>query len=284
MILRKFSRLSSDPLTILGIIILLLLILTAIFASNIITYDPNEIIRIDGKIQRLQPPSRNFLFGTTYMGRDVFSQVIMGSRIALKVGFIAAFFVSIIGTIAGLISGYYGGWLDSVLMRLVDILYGIPFIPFVIIIVSLLGPSTWNIILAVSILSWRTVARIVRSQVLSIKQLPYIKAAKVAGASNFMIIFHHILPNVIPIIFVEMNFIIGWAIISEASVSFVGFGDPRDMSWGKILNAAFLNGAVRYAPWWVIPPGIAIVLLVISVFLISRGLEEIINPKLRVGR
>jgi len=281
---KKINLLFNDPLAVAGIIILTIFIIIAIFAPQIAPYDPNEIIRVDGKIQRLQRPSGEFIFGTTYMGRDIFSQVVMGSRIALRVGLLAAFFVAIIGTTVGLVSGYYGGWIDTIAMRFVDILYGIPFIPFVIILVSLLKPSVWNIILAVSILTWRTVARIVRSQVLSIIQRPYIKAARVAGASDFRIMFFHILPNILPLIFVEMSFIVGWAIISEASVSFVGFGDPRAVSWGKILHTAFNNGAVRVAPWWVAPPGFAIVLLVISVFLISRGIEQAINPRLRDGR
>jgi peptide/nickel transport system permease protein len=234
-----------------------------------------------GRPARLQPPSANFLFGTTDLGRDVFSQIVMGTRVALLVGFLTALIVTFIGTNIGLISGYYGGWIDNLLMRFVDILYSIPFIPFVIVLVSLLKPSLWNIILAIALLTWRSVTRIVRSQVLSLVQRPYVKAARVAGASDFRIIFVHIAPNVLPLAFLEMAFMIGWAIIAESSVSFIGFGDPALISWGQILHASFLSGAVRTAWWWVIPPGLAIVVLVTSVFMITTGLEDVNNPRLR---
>lgn len=276
-----FKTLMRDKMAIAGVTILLFFVFVAIFAPALATHDPNKILRVDGKIARLHPPSADFLFGTTDMGRDVFSQVVMGSRIALIIGILAALLVTFVGTNIGIWAGYYGGWIDNLLMRMVDIIYGIPFIPFVIILVSLLEPSTFNIILAISILTWRTTARVIRSQVLSLVERPYIKAAKVAGASNFRIMYRHILPNVMPIAFVNMSFTIGWAIISEASVSFVGLGDPRVISWGKVLHAAFMSGAVRFAPWWVAAPGIAIVLLVMSVFFIQRSLEVIVNPRLK---
>lgn len=276
-----FRLVVKDRLALAGMIILGFFILVAIFADWIAPFDPNAILRIDGQVARMQPPSSTFLFGTTDYGRDLFSQVVIGTRIALQVGVLAAILVTFVGTTIGLIAGYYGGWIDNLLMRIVDILYGIPFIPFVIILVALLEPSTANIILAVSLLTWRSVARIIRSQVLSLSNRPFIKAARVAGASNFRIMFVHILPNIVPIALLEMSFVIGWAIISEASVSFVGFGDPQAVSWGKILHGAFLAGAVRSAPWWVTPPGVAIVLLVVAVFFITRGLEQVVNPRLR---
>lgn len=276
-----FKTLLKDRMGLAGVIILLFFVVIAVLAPAITTHDPNAIQRVDGKIARLLPPSTDFLLGTTDMGRDVFSQVVMGSRIALIIGIIAALLVTIVGTNVGIWAGYYGGWVDNTLMRIVDVIYGIPFIPFVIILVSLLQPSTMNIIIAISILTWRTTARVVRSQVLSLAQRPYIKAAKVAGAGDFRIMYRHILPNVLPIAFVEMSFTIGWAIVSEASVSFVGLGDPQVMSWGKILHAAFISGAVRFAPWWVASPGVAIVLLVMSVFFIQRSLEVFVNPRLK---
>ena len=271
----------KDKLTRIGMIILLIYILVALFAPLIAPFDPNTKLKIAGKLVRLSPPSGTFLLGTTDMGRDVFSQLIMGSRVALLVGVIAAVLVTFIGTNIGLLSGYYGGIIDSIIMRIVDIIYGIPFIPFVILMVSLLKPSVWNIVFAMSLLSWRSTARIVRSQVLTLKQRPYIKAARVAGAGDLRIMYKHILPNIIPLVFVELSFLVGWAIISEASISFIGLGDPAVASWGKMLNAAFLAGAVRNAPWWVIPPGLVIIFLVLSVFFISRGLEEVVIPRLK---
>lgn len=226
-------------------------------------------------------PSAAHWFGTDELGRDVFTRILYGGRISLAVGIFSTLFSLAIGIIIGALSGYYGGWIDNLLMRFVDILYSIPFIPFVIVLVSLLKPSLWNIILAIALLTWRSVTRIVRSQVLSLVQRPYVKAARVAGASDFRIIFVHIAPNVLPLAFLEMAFMIGWAIIAESSVSFIGFGDPSLTSWGQILHASFLSGAVRTAWWWVIPPGLAIVLLVTSVFMITTGLEDVNNPRLR---
>lgn len=276
---RIFRR---DKLAVSGVFILVIFFLVAILAPWIAPRDEFAMNRMeDGRLARLQPPSRHFLFGTTDFGRDVFSQVVKGSRIALLVGFLTALIVTFIGTNIGLIAGYYGGRVDSYLMRLVDILYSIPFIPFVIVMVSLLKPTIWNMILAITLLSWRSVARIIRAQVLSITERPYVKAARVSGASNLRIMYLHIAPNVLPLAFLEMAFMIGWAIITEASVSFIGFGDPSLISWGQILNACFLSGAIRIAWWWVIPPGISIVIVVSSVFLMSRGLEDVINPRLR---
>lgn len=272
----------KNRMAVIGLGILLIFFLIAIFAPLLATHDPGTMNRLEsGRPARLQPPSPAFLFGTTDLGRDVYSQIIMGTRVALVVGFLTAIIVTFIGTTIGLISGYYGGWIDNLLMRFVDILYSIPFIPFVIVLVSLLKPSLWNIILAIALLTWRSVTRIVRSQVLSLVQRPYVKAARVAGASDFRIIFVHIAPNVLPLAFLEMAFMIGWAIIAESSVSFIGFGDPSLTSWGQILHASFLSGAVRTAWWWVIPPGLAIVLLVTSVFMITTGLEDVNNPRLR---
>lgn len=278
-----FKRLLKDPLALTGLILFACFVLVAIFAPYIAPYNPESILRVDGEIARLQKPSLTFYFGTTNMGRDIFSTVVYGSRMALTVGLLAALLVTFVGTNVGLIAGYFGGWVDTLLMRLVDLLYGIPFIPFVIVLVSLLKPSVGNIILAVSVLTWRSVARIVRSQVLTLAQRPFIKAARVAGASHFRIMYFHILPNVIPIALLEMSFVVSWAILSETSVSFVGFGDPSVPSWGKLLNAAFTAGAARIAPWWVAFPGLAIVLLVLAVFFITRGLETIVNPRLEGG-
>src|SRR5699024_3657724 len=153
-------------------------------------------------------PSADHWFGTTNYGRDVFSQVIAGTRTAIIVGGLAAILVTLAGTTIGIVSGYFGGWVDSLLMRIVDIFYAIPFIPFVIVLVALMKPSLWNVILAVSLLSWRTVARLVRSQVLSVSKRPFIKAARVAGASNGRIMFKYILPNVVPIALLEMAFMV----------------------------------------------------------------------------
>lgn len=277
-----FDNLVGDKLALTGAIIILIFVVIAIFSDVIAPYDVDEMHRdANGEIKRVQPPSKDHLFGTTNYGRDVFSQVIAGTRTALIVGGLAAVLVTIVGTTIGIVSGYFGGWVDSLLMRIVDIFYAIPFIPFVIVLVALMQPSLWNVILAVSLLTWRTVARIVRSQVLSVSQRPFIKAAQVAGASHMRIMFLYILPNVVPIALLEMAFMVNWAITAEASIAFLGFGDPNTTSWGQIIHYAFINGHSREAWWWIAPPGLAIVFLLVAIFFVNRALEEVVNPRLR---
>jgi peptide/nickel transport system permease protein len=171
--------------------------------------------------------------------------------------------------------------LDDIIMRLVDIAYAMPFEPLAIVLLSFLPPSIWTIILVVSLLMWRAPTRVIRAQVLSLSQRPFVKAAKISGASHTRILFYHIAPHVLPLSLVYASSSFGWAILAEASVSFLGFGDPSAMSWGKMLHYAFMSGAVRVAWWWAIPPGLCITFVVASVFFISRAYEEIIIPKLK---
>jgi len=235
----------------------------------------------DRFVTRLAPPSSEHWFGTDHLGRDLYSQNVHGSRIALLVGFLGAALVVLIGTNVGLIAGYYRGRTETVLMRIVDIMYGIPFEPFALILVLLFQPSLLIVILAVSLLTWRTVARLIRSQVLSLRERPFVKAARVAGASDLRIMYLHIFPNVMPLVFLELAIIVGVSIIAEATLSFLGLGPPHAISWGGILHDARLSGAWRTAWWWNLPPGILIMTTVLSVFFISRSLEVVANPRLR---
>jgi len=238
---------------------------------------------VDPYINELAPPSTEHFFGTNHLGRDIWSQVVYGSRTALLVGILAALMVNGIGFTVGLVSGYYGGKVDNLLMRIVDIMYGMPLEPFAIVLVLIFGPSLWIIILAIGLLTWRTNARVIRSQVLSLAKRPFVKAARVAGASNLRIMLVHISPNVLPLAFLQLAVAMGYAITAEATLSFLGLGPPRVYSWGTILHAARLSGAWRVAWWWVIPPGIFISATVVSVFLISRSVEVMTNPRLRGG-
>ncbi|TVQ38138.1 MAG: ABC transporter permease [Spirochaetaceae bacterium] len=277
-----WSNLKRDRLALFGVVLLIFFIFVGVFAESLAPHGPRDRhYNDDGRIRRLEQPSWQHPFGTTDVGRDIFSQVILGTRTALTVGFLAAVLVTLVGSVVGIIAGYFGGWIDTVLMRIVDFFYAIPFIPFVIVLAAILQPSMWNIILAVSLLSWRTVARIVRSQVLSIAKRPYIKAARVAGAGHLRIMARYILPNVIPLVLLEMAFMVNWAIMAEASVAFLGFGDPRVTSWGQILHINFVSGYSRLAWWWTAPPGLAIVLLLLSIFFVARSLEAVVDPRLR---
>jgi peptide/nickel transport system permease protein len=276
------DSLKSDKLALVGVVMLLFFIFVGVFSEQIAPHGPRDRhYTAERQIRRLETPSLDHPFGTTDVGRDIYSQVILGTKTALTVGFLAAVLVTFVGSIVGIISGYFGGMVDTILMRIVDFFYAIPFIPFVIVLAAILQPSMWNVILAVSLLSWRTVARIVRSQVLSIARRPYIKAARVAGAGHLRIMFKYILPNVVPLVLLEMAFMVNWAIMAEASIAFLGFGDPRVTSWGQILHINFVSGYSRIAWWWTAPPGIAIVLLLVSIFFVARSLEAVVDPRLR---
>lgn len=276
------SALRRDKLALAGLIILIAFAVIAIFAPYLAPYDTRQVHRDEsGQVLVLRPPSWQHPFGTTNLGRDVFSMTIMGSRVALLVGFLAASLVTIIGSLLGLLSGFYGGWVDTIIMRTVDVLYAIPLLPAVLILIVVLGPSLWNLIIAVTLLTWKGTARIIRSQVLSIRERPFVKAGRVTGASTARIIFRYIAPNILPLALLEMALAVGWVIVTEASLSFIGFGDPRLMSWGQVMHMAFLTGSARVAWWWILPPGLAITSVVMAAFFTARALEEVANPRLR---
>lgn len=277
-----YRAILADKLAVFGVIVLTIFVIMALFAPQIAPYDPNEIISDPdtGLTLKFEPPSSQFLFGTNNLARDIFSQVVYGSQVALLVGFLSALSVTLVGANVGLLAGYFGGWLDDLLMRVVDVTYSIPFEPFAILLVGLMGPSVFNLVVAMTLIQWRAPARVIRAQVLSLSQRPFVKAARVAGASNQRIIYSHIAPNIVPVVLMYIPITVGWAIMAEASVSFLGFGAPQTMSWGVILQTAFNSGAMRQAWWWMLAPGMAIVLVVISVFFINRALEPIANPNL----
>ena len=283
-LLRRFLQLTGkDHFALAGISIYVVFALTAIFADMIATHDPLEILFLpDGKLAANMSPSSSFWLGTTNLGRDVFSQLVFGARSALVVGLSAAIIVVVAGTMVGLFSGYFGGWVDSVLMRLGDIALSIPFLPFIIVLAAFLKPNVWNVVIGVSILLWPNTGRIVRSQVLTLRERSYVEAAKVSGASHLQILFTHIAPNVLPISFLYGSIVIGWAIFTEASVSFLGFGPSDSVSWGYMLQDAFVSQALsRGAYYWFVPSGLCIMLVVAAGFFISRGYEELLFPKLR---
>jgi peptide/nickel transport system permease protein len=276
-------RLLRDPYTAAGLTIYTVFILAALFADFLATHDPTEILfRANGRVASNRPPGEGFILGTTNLGRDIYSQLVYGTRSALLVGVTAALFVVAIGTLVGLLSGYFGRWIDSVLMRLADIALAIPFLPFVIVLAAFLRPNTWNVVLAVALLLWPNTARVIRSQVLTVRERAYVEAARVTGASDARILFVHIAPNILPLSFLYGSVAIGWAILTEAAVSFVGFGDPSRISWGFMLQDAYVSQALSRGSWhWFLPPGICIVLVVVAGFFLTRGAEEVLFPKLR---
>ena len=272
-----------DPFAFAGITIYVLFALVALFADQLAPLDPMEILFTKaGKLAANVAPGAEFPLGTTNLGRDIYAQLIYGSRSALAVGLSAAVIVATVGTVVGLLSGYFGGWVDSLLMRIADMALGLPFLPFVIVLTGFLGADTRNIVLAVALLLWPNSARVIRSQVLTLRERAYVEAARVTGASQWRILFVHIAPNILPLSFVYAAIAIGWAIITEASVNFLGFGDPDQRVVGHdAAGRLLLAGAVARAVRWFVPPGICIILVVVAGFFISRGYEEVFMPRLR---
>ena len=274
--------LTRNPSSAVGLAILVLFSLVAIFAPWIAPYGTFEVIYdANHAVVRLATPNATNWFGTTNQGMDVFSQMVWSTRVILMVGLVSAVCTSIIGTLIGLFSGYFAGWIDDALMRMTDVAFGIPFMPFAMVVISMARPSLALVVLLIIVFLWRTVARVIRSQVLTLKTRPFVWSARAAGASDLKILFRHIAPNALPLAFLYMAIAVQQAVMLEAALSFLGFGDPHEQSWGTMLNAAFRAGAVRSAWWWVLPPGLCLSAFVMGVFMITRAYEEILNPRLR---
>lgn len=271
------NKLAMVALAIVGFTLFL-----AIFAPFLAPYEPTETVYSDdGTPAVLQPPSVEYPMGTNHLAQDIFSQWIYGSRVSLLVGFLSAFTVIAIGTTVGLIAGYHKGVIDLVVMRVVDVLYAIPATPLILVIAMFYGSSVWTVIIAMILVLWRTSARLIRSETMSLSEQPFVKAARASGASDFRIMFVHIAPILVPIMLIEGTFVAGSAILLEAGISFLGLGATDMISWGVMLQLTFASGAIAVAWWWVIPPGLSITILVVSFFYISRGIEDVTNPEIR---
>jgi peptide/nickel transport system permease protein len=232
----------------------------------------------------LSPPNSQFWFGTDGQARSVLSLTIWGSRVSLIVGLAATLITVVIGTGIGLVAGYYGGWRETSLMRLTDWFLVIPFLPLAIVLSVILKPSLYTVIFVIGITSWPSTARVIRAQVLTLKTRGYVERSRALGSKDFRLVTRHILPNVGPLIFANTVLIVAIAILTETTLSFLGLGpDPTiNISWGTILEQAFGQGAAFSGYWWwIVPPGVAIVLLVLSFTMIGYALDDILNPKLR---
>jgi peptide/nickel transport system permease protein len=275
----RFLR--GEPLALVGGAIYAVVTAAALFASALAPYDPQAILMNGRRIARYLPISGAHWLGTTAGGQDVLSQLIYGARAALLVGLTAAVAVVAIGTLLGLLAGYLGGWVDRLISRITDIVLGLPFLPTLLVMATLTQPGTTVVVVAVAALLWPNTARVIRAQVLSLRERAWVEAARVTGCSTSRIMFVHVLPQVLPLAALYGSVAIGWAILAEASASFLGFGDPNTVSWGVMLQDAYANQALGRGAWnWFTPPGIAIVLMVLAGFLISRGSEKLLFPKL----
>jgi len=259
-----------------GLILFLLLALMALLAPWLAPYDPFAI----GK--SYQPPSwaSGHWLGTDQSGRDVLSRLIYASRVSLSVGVGAVAIYVAIGTLIGAAAGYFGGWIDGVIMRITDVFMSFPYLLVILVMVSVLGPSLGNIILALGILGWPAVARLIRGGVLSVKEKPYVQAGIALGYSTPRLLFQQILPNVIAPVLVNATFGIAVSIITEASLSFLGMGvQPPTASWGNMLTEAQSFSTLTNRPWLWVPPAAMIVLSVVSINFMGDGLRDVMDPK-----
>ncbi|MBW1697803.1 MAG: ABC transporter permease [Deltaproteobacteria bacterium] len=265
-----------------GAVVLLFFGLVGLFAPYLAPHDPWESLRgADGKLAMLRPPCLEFPLGTTMMGRDILSQMIQATRTTVIIGLVSGLISILIGANIGLLSAYYGGRLDEIMMRFTDIIYGMPFLPFLIVLISLFGRNLWYVIIAICCIIWRTSARVVRAQALSIRQRQFILAAKARGCSDIRIIYGHIMPNILPLMLLYTAFNIAWSVLAEAGASFLGFSDPNHLTWGGMLYNLWISGKIRVAWWWFAWPSICIILLVSALVFISRAYEEVANPRLK---
>lgn len=269
---------------ILGVAILAVFFILAV-ASEIpprLDHMYQPLYGTDPDIIGFSQPSLRHPMGTDFMGRDLFSQLLEGSKWGLIVGITAAAASVVVGTVVGLVSGYFGGTIDTILQRSADIVLTLPSIPLILVIGTALGRlSIWNIVILIGMLGWPSTSKVIRSQVLSLRERPFIESARVSGASDGRIIFRHIAPNVLPLSFLYMTFGVTSAILTEAALSFIGLGDPSTVSWGMMLQWCFTSGYTFKAPFWLLPPGLCITFLALSFYLIGIGTEQIINPRLR---
>jgi peptide/nickel transport system permease protein len=271
----------ADRLGSFGVAVIAFAALVAVFGPWLMPHDPYESLRMaDGRMAVLQPPGPEFPLGTTNLARDLLSQMIAATRTTMIIGLVSGLISIVIGANIGLIAGYYGGRVDNLLMRLTDIVYGMPFLPFIIVLIALFGRSIGFVMLAIVVIVWRTSARVIRAQTIALKQRQFVAFARARGASDLRIIYRHIGPNILPLLLLYTSFNIAWAIVTEASASFLGFGDPNALTWGGILQDLWVSGYTRRAWWWFAAPSLAIVLLVSAFVFVSRAYEVVANPRL----
>jgi peptide/nickel transport system permease protein len=273
---RYFKR---NRLAIGGLITIVIIFLIAIFAFLLAPYDPGKT----NVSKKLTPPSLENFLGTDQLGRDVFSRMLYGSRISLSVGFVAVAISIFIGVFVGAIAGYYGRWVDSVLMRFVDIMLCFPSFFLILTVVALLGPSLFNVMAVIGITSWMGTSRFVRAEFLSLRERDFVQAAKALGVRDYRVIFRHILPNALAPVFVTATLDVATAVLVEAGLSFLGFGvQPPAPSWGNVLTE---GRTYIFDAWWLtIFPGLAILITVLSFNLLGEGLRDALDPRLRGRR
>ena len=271
-----WKRLKKNKLAIISFVVLILLALVAIFAPLIAPYDPyaQDLTRLN------EPPSADHWFGTDDIGRDVFSRVVYGTQISMLVGVVCEAICVPIGVILGALAGYFGGWIDSVISRIIEIFASFPLILFAIAVMFILGPGVMNVFIAIGIIGWTGLARMIRGQIMQLKEKEFIEAARASGASSLKIIFRHLIPNCLSTIIVVITLDIPGDIMLESTLSFVGLGvQPPTPSWGSMISEG--RKFIRQNVWYSFFPGLAIMLVVIAFNTLGDGVRDALDPKLK---
>lgn len=269
----------GSPSGMTGLIVLVVLILLAIAAPLVAPYPPNTQVGAP-----FSPPSVHHLLGLDDGGYDVLSLLIYGLRVSLLVGFAATFIASVVGTLIGVVAGYFGGLVDSILMRITDYFLVVPLLPLMIVVADLWGSSLVHIIVVIGALSWTMTAIVIRAQARTLRERVFIRRSQALGASDVRVITRHLLPQVMPLVVANTVLNISYAIFTETALSFLGLGDPVQVSLGTMIEHAFLRAAISAGAWWaVIPPGALVAIIVVACSLLGRTIEDSLNPRLRTA-
>ncbi|WP_394429786.1 ABC transporter permease [Streptomyces sp. SGAir0957] len=262
-----------------GLGLLILIALIAVFAPVLVGADSQSVTDAPGG--PLEGPSGQFPLGTDQFGRSVLALLVYGARVSLTVGLLAAFLCVAIGTVIGIVAGHFRGWYATVLMRITDWFLVMPTLVLAIALATVMDRSMWTVIIAIGVTTWPTTARLVRAQTLAVESRPYIERSRALGGGHGHIMTRHVLPNVMPLVLAQTTMIISSAILTEATLAFLGLSDPTITSWGGMLQDAREAGAVSAGDWWYLaPPGIAIAVVALAFTLCGRAIESVLNPKL----
>lgn len=281
---RRFARnMVHRPAGLSGLVMLLGFLLLSVLAPILISPDSLDVTKVSGPL--MAAPSGHYLLGTDENGRSILTLVAWGARTSLIIGVAATLITVFIGGTIGLVAGHYQGRVGGALMHVTDWFIVLPSLPLAIALSVVLGQGSLSIIIAIAVTSWTGTARLVRAQTLAVGARPFIERGKALGASNSQVMMRHVLPNVMPLIVVSSILTIGSAILAEAALTFLGLGDPTTVSWGSMLNAAFAQGAITVGAWWyLLTPGVAILLVVMGFTLTGRAMEHVLNPRLTDDR
>lgn len=273
-----WRRLRKNPRAMLGLYLLIILALASVLAPHISPHDRDkpDMLMVE------QPPSQEHWLGTDELGRDVFTRLMYGGRISMTVGLVAVSIYMAIGVVLGSVAGYYGGMVDSLLMRVTDVVMVIPFFPLALTMAAVLKPSVYNTMIIIGLLGWTGICRLVRGEFLTLRRRDFVEAAHAEGAGDMRIIFRHILPNAMAPIMVAATLGVAGAVLSEAGLSFLGFGVQQPTpSWGNMLSTAISLKVLILQPWLWIPPGLIIFIAILAINLVGEGLRDALDPRLK---